>query len=326
MKLSVAMCTYNGELYIEKQLDSILNQTLAVNEIIICDDGSKDTTISILKKYQNLHPKLITIIENSINLGSNKNFEKAINLCDGDYIFLSDQDDLWDVEKAKKIIDIFNENPKAEGVFSNAKLIDNNDSAIFNDFTLWDSICFYENKIKSQTDLYKLILYRGNYLTGGTFCIKKEALQFCSPFKTVKEFLHDEWLAFALSQRNTLYYSKENLISYRIHTSQQVGVGGIQKAINQRRKKSTEIEKIVNFDLLKSYSDYKMITRKCFSQYEKYKLVIETYGNDPSVNNIKEELLETYIKFDSIMKQKYPIRYFFRKIKDKQKGKRQLTK
>lgn len=324
MKLSVAMCTYNGELYLEKQLDSILNQILPVNQIIICDDGSNDKTLPILKRYQSLNPNLIAIIENATNLGSNKNFEKAISLCDGDYIFLSDQDDLWDKQKTKKIIDIFITNPEAEGVFSNATLIDDNDSVLYEDITLWDSICFYENKIKSKTDLYNLIIYRGNFMTGGTFCLKKEAKPFCFPFKTVDGFLHDEWLALVLSQRKTLYYSKEKLISYRIHTSQQVGVGGIEKVINKSEKKSTDFEKILNFELLKSFSDYKMISRKCFSQYEKYKLVTETFGFDPAINNIINDLLEAYLKFDLKMKQKNPIRYFFRKLKDKKRGKRTL--
>jgi glycosyltransferase involved in cell wall biosynthesis len=51
MKLSVALCTYNGSKYIEEQINSILNQTINVDEIIVCDDLSTDNTIEILKKF-----------------------------------------------------------------------------------------------------------------------------------------------------------------------------------------------------------------------------------------------------------------------------------
>ena len=90
MKVSVAMCTYNGHQYIKEQLLSILEQTIPIDEIIICDDGSKDATIQIIIEYMNAYPGVIKLIKNSQNLGYTKNFEKAICLCSGDIIFLAD--------------------------------------------------------------------------------------------------------------------------------------------------------------------------------------------------------------------------------------------
>lgn len=222
MNISVALCTYNGEKYLEKQLNSILNQTIPINEIVICDDCSVDKTKSILKKYTSQYPDIFKVYINETNLRSNKNFEKAINLTKGDYIFLSDQDDIWVEDKVEKILNIFNLNPKAEGVFSNASLIDDNDNFLFkNKISLWDSVYFFENKIPKPIDLHRLLILKGNYLTGATLCIKKEVKDFCFPFKTIeKTFLHDEWFAFILSERKTLYYSTEKLISYRIHSNQ----------------------------------------------------------------------------------------------------------
>lgn len=80
MKISVAVCTYNGEKYINEQIDSILNQTLAVNEIIVCDDRSTDKTIAILNDYADKNPGLFNIIINETNLRSVKNLKKAISL------------------------------------------------------------------------------------------------------------------------------------------------------------------------------------------------------------------------------------------------------
>ena len=68
MKTSVAMCTYNGEKYIKTQLESILNQTVAIDEIIICDDGSNDKTIEIIAQIQLENPNKIYLYQNPINL------------------------------------------------------------------------------------------------------------------------------------------------------------------------------------------------------------------------------------------------------------------
>ena len=63
MKVSVAMCTYNGHQYIKEQLLSILEQTIPIDEIIICDDGSKDATIQIIIEYMNAYPGVIKLIK-----------------------------------------------------------------------------------------------------------------------------------------------------------------------------------------------------------------------------------------------------------------------
>ena len=107
MKTSVALCTYNGEKYIKYQLDSILNQTVPIDEIIICDDGSTDSTISILNSYREQYPSIFKIHTNENNLRSVKNFEKAISLCSNEFIFLSDQDDIWADHKVKIHLDFF---------------------------------------------------------------------------------------------------------------------------------------------------------------------------------------------------------------------------
>ena len=87
--ISVAMTTYNGALYLKKQLDSILFQTMAIDELIICDDGSSDETKEIIQDYQKKYPQ-IHFYENKENLGYKLNFKKAMDLCCGDYIFLCD--------------------------------------------------------------------------------------------------------------------------------------------------------------------------------------------------------------------------------------------
>lgn len=124
MTTSVAMCTYNGARYIEEQLRSIINQTVPVGEIVICDDRSTDNTIEIIEKVAKEVSTPIHVYVNEMNLGCVANFEKAIHLCKGDIIFLSDQDDLWMQDKVEVITNWFKLHPTMNVVFSDAILID----------------------------------------------------------------------------------------------------------------------------------------------------------------------------------------------------------
>ena len=92
--ISIAMATYNGAKYIREQIDSILNQTIQDFELVICDDCSTDETPEILHKYAQQDDRIRVNI-NEYNLGFKKNFENVIRKCNGEYIALSDQDDIW---------------------------------------------------------------------------------------------------------------------------------------------------------------------------------------------------------------------------------------
>src|SRR5574344_1867255 len=123
--ISVALCTYNGEKYIEEQLLSIIHQTEKVDEIVVCDDCSVDNTIKKVEHIAVEHPEITFNIKvNEQNLGVTKNFEKAIFLCKGDIVFLSDQDDVWNPNKVASIVQWFEKHPDKSTVFTNAILID----------------------------------------------------------------------------------------------------------------------------------------------------------------------------------------------------------
>lgn len=99
MKISIAMATYNGAKYLQEQLDSFVTQTRQPDELVVCDDGSSDATVEILRHFAAGAPFAVEIHENEVNLSHAKNFEKALSLCGGDVIFFSDQDEVWFPEK-----------------------------------------------------------------------------------------------------------------------------------------------------------------------------------------------------------------------------------
>ncbi len=99
LRISVVMCTYNGESYLREQLDSILRQTYPVYEIVVQDDGSIDGTMSLLEEYAQHNPNIKVFSNDSGRHGINANFFSAMRRAKGDYIAISDQDDIWEPDK-----------------------------------------------------------------------------------------------------------------------------------------------------------------------------------------------------------------------------------
>lgn len=236
MTTSVALCTYNGEKYIEAQLRSILNQTLSVGEIVICDDRSVDNTIEIVKKISSETNIPIHIYINEKNLGCIKNFEKAISLCCGEIVFLSDQDDIWLSNKVDYITKYFEENPNKNVVFGNAILIDENDKTIMKPhafdhcknkdsfFYLWDSIGFSKLSQRQFDMGFVFELWaRGNRATGATMAVKKTFAAPAFANRVDEAIYHDSQLCIESMISNTLGYYTTPLTLYRIHSSQQIG-------------------------------------------------------------------------------------------------------
>src|SRR5215217_714545 len=104
-KFSVAMCTYNGARFVAEQLASIAAQTRPPDELVVCDDRSTDATIAYVREFARTAPFPVRIFENEKNVGSTKNFERALELCEGDFIAFGDQDDVWLPEKLRKLED-----------------------------------------------------------------------------------------------------------------------------------------------------------------------------------------------------------------------------
>jgi len=226
MKVSVAFIVYNGGHYLRIQLDSILAQTQPVNEIIVCDDGSKDASKEILEEYKNEQPDLFFIHYNKENIGPTKNIEKAIQACTGDIILLADQDDHWEPKKVETIIKWFEQNPTMNGVFTNGALMNAN-GELNNKYSLWDAMSFPYKNIKSNNELSNnLKLYINtveNCVTGATLAIRNNLTFLQQPFPLIKHLVHDRWLAINLVETNSLGILEEKLIHYRIHSNQAIG-------------------------------------------------------------------------------------------------------
>lgn len=222
--ISVALCTYNGEKYLSQQLDSILSQTVPVDEIVIVDDCSRDSTLEIIGDYLLRFPNIVKLYRNEFNLGSSRNFERALTECQGDYIFFSDQDDIWREDKVELVVSYLDETNML-GVFSNGKLIDNNNNQV-DYFTLF-SVLNLQPYVKSgilDKFAFEILCLKRNFVTGAALTITKAAKEVVLPFRVSDYIIHDMWMALRLSELHKLGCLDECLISYRIHPGQQVGL------------------------------------------------------------------------------------------------------
>lgn len=225
--LSVALCTYNGARYIREQIESILNQTMPVDEIVVCDDGSSDDTISIIQQTQLSSTKTtVRLYQNESSLGVANNFQKAVNLCNGDIIFLSDQDDVWNPEKTMTIVDWFTKNPTKTVVITDASLINSFGAGLSSQQnTLFKNTYNHiEQKLFESGKQLESFLFE-NHATGATMAIRRiffEKYSFSD--KCNDEILHDYVISLQAIQDGCLGIIKKKLISYRIHNHQTCGL------------------------------------------------------------------------------------------------------
>lgn len=212
--ISIAMTTYNGEKYLRKQLGSILSQTVSDFELIICDDNSSDNTFLILEEYS-LKDNRIKIYKNEKNLGFRRNFEKAISFCNGDYIALCDQDDIWHENHLQVLVDNLKDATASVG---NAQIMDENDKLSSDLLSERDR---YLVDGDNEWKLSRILLY-GNPFQGTSSLYKKELFDVALPIPEDVEY-HDSWFSACACCMNGLNYSFEPITNYRIHSSNASG-------------------------------------------------------------------------------------------------------
>lgn len=221
LRISVALCTYNGARYLPDQLRSFLEQQELPDEIVICDDGSSDGTFELLEGFARAAPFPVHLNRNTENLGYSRNFQKAIGLCTGEIIALSDQDDVWHAHKLLRIAQAFALSPDAGGVFSDGDLIDLDSRPLPG--TLWGSFRFLagDQRRLATGDAVRVLLQR-NVVTGMAFAFRSSWREAVSHIPA--HWPHDFWLALLLAAENRLLPCPERLVAYRVHHHQQIGV------------------------------------------------------------------------------------------------------
>jgi hypothetical protein len=228
-KISVVVCTYNGQNYLADQLESILSQSRFPDEVVVADDGSTDSTMRLLKDFSELSPFPVRLLPSlSKRLGVTKNFERAISACNGSVIALADQDDVWKTEKLQSMLTAFDANPGCGYVFSDAKLIDSSGKPL-GDATLWSMVGFEGARRQHYEEKNQLpvMLRGGSFVYGMAMAFRADLRDLLLPITSNSaDCTHDTWIATLLSAAGHPGIALPNtLVAYRQHAHQVVGAG-----------------------------------------------------------------------------------------------------
>lgn len=222
-RISVAMISYQGAKYIEEQLDTILATLGAEDEVIVSDDGSTDGTREILVRYETKDMRVRMI--DGPRKGLKANVENALRACQGAYIFLADQDDIWMPEKVEKVMEAFTD-PNVGLVVHDAVVTNENCQEVVLD-------SFYSLK-GSGAGVLKNI-WRNTYI-GCCMAFKRELLEEVLPIPDYIE-MHDQWIGVIndLLHHGTKFIP-DKLIKYRRHGNNASGMShyGIARMIRNR--------------------------------------------------------------------------------------------
>ena len=216
------MCTYNGARYVGEQLESIGRQTRPPDELVVCDDRSSDETVRIIEQFTSSAGFPVRMHVNSQNLGSTKNFEKAITLCEGELISLADQDDVWVPNKLEILEKAFELAPATGLVFSDAEVVDKNLRPL--GVRLWMAIGFTEEtrrKLRRNSALDLLIT--GWTVTGATMAFRSRFRSIALPIPDDLPLIHDGWIAAIIAAVAEVSWIEQPLVMYRQHDKQQIG-------------------------------------------------------------------------------------------------------
>jgi glycosyltransferase involved in cell wall biosynthesis len=260
--ISIIMATYNGEQFLEQQLESIFNQTLKPFEVIICDDASTDSTIAILKSFSKKLP--IKIFKNSENTGYIKNFERAVLKARGKYLAFCDQDDIWHPEKLQILFDNIGNNTL---IYSESNLISETGSPLH--MTLSKKL--KSNFISSSSPLN--FLYN-NSVSAHSILVKTEIRQAIIPFP--RHLYFDAWIAANAAALNGVKFLKFPLVDYRQHS---------QNVLSRNEKKKKSIVQSIQKKTEKKSKEHLLQTK-----------IIKELLKAPELKEKEKEILQQLLK------------------------------
>jgi len=279
MKISIAMATYNGAKYLQEQLDSFVNQTRKPDELVVCDDGSTDETLDVLEKFKKESPFAVRIYQNESNLGYIKNFDKALALCSGDIVFLSDQDDVWLPEKLEIIEQDFVKNSEVMVVL--------NDQIITDDSLMSTG--------SSTLGNIRLMGFNDSWHSAGCCTtVRKIFLDIICPIPN-EAHGHDGWINTLSEALNVRLVIDSKLQYYRRHN------------VNTSNSIATRTSQVSSFDVVKEYGlkDVTQGWRRQIDLCEKYKQrlidktkILEKLNLKQSKDKALEELSKKIISLE----------------------------
>ena len=291
--VSIALCVYNGERFLQEQLDTLVNQTYPNIEIVVVDDCSSDSSLEIIKEFASRY-SFLKVIRNDVNLGYVKNFEKALSLCEGEFIALADQDDIWDHDKIRVQTEAIEDHLL---IYHDSQFMDESGKDL--DKKMSDVINLYSG---SQPE----VLLFFNCVSGHTCFFRRSLLGEVLPFPT--GHFHDHWIAYVATNLGSIHFIPTCMVRYRQHKTSSTDI------LNKRKKWDKSYHE--NRDVLKLKTELKWL-KQCASYHAN--------RDQPFINrfvSLFEERIYSFFSFEyaRVIRQHFEVLFFIQKLRKSRKS------
>ncbi len=277
--IDILMATYNGEKFIGEQIKSIVDQSYTDWTLLIHDDGSTDSTISIIEEYVKMYPEKIKFILDGVKTGGAKNnFYHLMKLSSAEYIMFADQDDIWEVDKVQLAYDVISKNEKKLGkempilCHSDLVVVDSKLKVINDSF-------FDMQKLDHCKNRFSDLLVQNN-ITGCTTIFNKALLDKCRTMPA-EAIMHDWWLGLVASAFGVVCFMGGKKIRYRQHGNNTEGAKNLKSPIY----------------LLKKVFNKKEISESLYKTYIQADVFYKEYMDELSEENA--EIVEAYLSLST---------------------------
>jgi hypothetical protein len=220
--VSIAMATCEGARHVDEQLASLADQSRLPDELVVCDDASQDESAARVEAFARRAPFAVRLVRNPTRLGITANFEQAVRLCGGDVILLADQDDVWHPPKISCLLETLAERPGLGAVFSNGRVVAENGRPL--GYDLWQALGFgAREQARVRDDRAHEVFLRHVVAAGTTLAFRARWKPLLLPFPPLWS-VHDAWIAFLISAVSEVTCLERELIDYRLHGANQIGL------------------------------------------------------------------------------------------------------
>lgn len=224
--LSIALCTWRGERWVRRFLESVTDQEYRPDELVVQDDASDDDTVAVVQEFARTAPFEVRLEVNAERIGSTANFARALARCRGRYLALADQDDVWYPAKLARLAAELDQDPTVTLVFSDADLIDETGRLLGR--RLWDTR-LVGRTLRRHPVVPEELFARRALTTGCTMVMRRRVLEAALPFPPelrhpAAPMRHDRWLSLVAAAVGTVRAVPEPLLGFRLHHRQETGV------------------------------------------------------------------------------------------------------
>jgi glycosyltransferase involved in cell wall biosynthesis len=213
--VTVTICAYNGERYLEATLDSVLAQTYPKMEVVIVDDGSRDGTVSIIKRYAERDARIRWFVRENAGLPASRNF--AFAQARGEWIAMIDQDDLCYPERLARQVAVAAANPAAGLIFCDTRFIDEAGRGFGNQFAAFSLPDSFIRKGLAAN----ILLSQGPYASSAACLIKRTTIALLGPLDESLRFACDYEYLIRAGFEVGFAYAPDALVAWRRHAGQQ---------------------------------------------------------------------------------------------------------